>query len=459
MARNPFRIPQPELTEELLEVRDVLRKTVQTAMPALLSSLVVFGMNFLNYIMMAIFLDYKYIASYGIVYAYTTLSAGMFLPLVAGTAYLLEKARKEKDPYKVQKVISTSMILSVIIGIGSTVFAILITPGYIWQVWTPEEIKVVTSTFLRYFSFTFTPILYFGVTTIILIQSGERTGPILAEISALALHASFSYIFVGLFDWDIRGSAISAIVAQSAAGLINTYLVLRLRKDAGGTAAALFDWETVKEMWSAIWKPVGVAFLVGCFAIFLQFYIDELGMETIAAFTLLFVFQDLLFIPIHATRAPSRQLSAEYYDRGKNNALVAAMNPVMILAVIYALLLIPFTRVAGPLFFNALGHNAEVTEIAMNVLNLLSTFYVFYAISTVLTASLEGLGKQGITSVFNLCFNIFARLGVLILGVKLVQGELSIAGCFPASWALSAAVLSIYYFAHYSIERDKKYSI
>lgn len=459
MARNPFRIPQSELTEQRLEVRDVLRKTVRLGTPALMSSLVVFGMTFLNYIMMAIFLDYKSIASYGIVYAYTTLAAGMFLPLVAGTGYYLERAQKEKDPYKVQKVISTSMILSVIIGVGSTIFAILITPGYIWQVWTPEEIKEVTSTFLRYFSFTFTPILYYGVTSIILIQSGERTGPVLSEISALALHGSFSYIFVGLFGWDIRGCAISAIVAQSAASLINTYLVLRLREKNGVKTTTYFDWETAKNIGKEIWKPVAIAFLAGCFAIFLQFYIDEFGMETIAAFTLLFVFQDLLFIPIHAMRAPARRLSKEYFDRGKNYALVSAMNPLMIIGVFYALLLIPFTRLVGPVFFMALGHNAEVTEIAMHVLNLLSTFYVFYAISTVLSASLEGLGKEKLTVQFNFWFNVLTRFGILLLGVKLIQGVLSIAGCFPASWALSAAALSIYYYATYSVDRKKKYSL
>lgn len=459
MARNPFHISQAELTENRLAARDVYRKAIIFWVPALMSSLVVFGMNFLNYIMMAVFLDYTYVASYGIVYAYTTLAAGMFLPLVAGTGYLLERAQKAKDPYKVQKVISTSMILSVLIGAGSTVFAILITPGYIWQVATPEEIKEVTSTFLRYFAFTFTPILYFAVTTTILIQSGERTGPVLSEISALALHVSFSYIFVGLFDWDIRGCAISAIIAQSAASLINTYLVLRLRKETGAITTTLFDLETVRDIWKEIWKPIGIAFLAGCFAIFLQFYIDEFGMEAIAAFTLLFVFQDLLFIPIHAMRSPARRLSVEYFDRGKNNGLVTAMNPLMIIAVLYALLLIPFTRLVGPLFFTALGHNAEVTEIAMHVLNLLSTFYAFYAISVLLTASLEALGKEKLTAQFNFAFNLLVRFGILLLGVKLIQGHLSIAGCFPASWALSAAALSIYYFATYSIDRVKKYSI
>ncbi len=459
MAGNPFRIPQLELTEQQLRFRDVLRKTARMGLPSFMSSLVFFGMTFLNYIMMAIFLDYKSIASYGIVYAYTTLAAGMFLPLVAGTGYYLERAQKEKDPYKVQKVISTSMILSVLIGVGSTIFAILITPGYIWQVVTPEEIKEVTSTFLRYFSFTFTPILYFGVTTTILIQSGERTGPVLSEISAVALHVGFSYIFVGLFGWDIRGCAISAIVAQSAASLINTYLVLRLRAKNGVKTTTYFDWETAKKIGKEIWKPVFIAFLAGCLAIFLQCYIDELGIENIAAFTLLFVFQDLLFIPFHSMRAPARQLSAEYYERGKNNALVAVMNPLLVVAVVYALLLIPFTRLAGPLFFTVLGHSAAVTEIAMNVLDLLSTFYVFYAISTLLTASLEGLGKEKLTARFNLWFNLFTRFVVLLLGVKLIQGELSIAGCFPASWALSAAALSIYYFATYSIDRKKKYSL
>ncbi len=459
MARNPFHIPQPELTEELLRSRDVLRRIFLLSFPALMASLMFFSMNFLNYIMMAVFLDYKAIASYGIVYAYTTLAAGMFLPLAGGTGILLEKAQKKGDHEKAQKIITTTMLLSVIIGAVSTVFALLITPGYIWQVVTPEEIKEVTSIFLRYFSFTFTPILYFSVTTAILIQCGDRTGPVLAEISALALHLSFSYIFIGLFDWDIRGCAISAIIAQSAGSLINTYLVLRQRRNTGVTTPIRIDRDITNELYQEERAPFFIAILAGIFAIFLQFYIDELGMETIAGFTLFFVFQDLLFIPIHATRPPARRLSPEYYEKGGNNALVAALNPLMILVVVYALLLIPFARLVGPYFFMALSHNAEVTEIAMELLNLLTSFYAFYAISVLLTASLEGLGKQSLTLRFNIGFNYLIRFAILLLGVKIIQGDLSIAFCFPASWALSAASLSIYYFANYSIDRPHKYSM
>lgn len=446
-----------ELTERRLEMRDVLRRLVLMAIPAFMSSLLVYGMNLLNYIILAAFSDYTAIASYGIVSSYTNLAAGFFVPISLGTGYMLERTQKAADPYKVQTVINSTMLISVLVGVLSTVFAYFIAPAYIWQVVTPEEIKEQTTMFLRFFSFTFVPILYFSVTTSILIQSGERRAPILAEISALALHASFSYIFVGLFGWDIRGIAISAIVSQVIGALINTHQVLLLRRKSITRPPIRIDWGIIRELAREERTVVFTAVLGGVFVIFLQYFIDDLGIRTIAGFSLFFLFQDLLFIPIHALRSPSRNLSLEYYERDGNDGLIRVMNPILMVAIGYSLLLIPITRLIGPPLFMLFSHDPEVTIVSMRLVNLVSSYYIFYAVSTLLSSSLEGLGKKALTMNFNIGFNYFSRFLVLILAAMLIQGDESIALCYPVSWALATAGLGVYYFASYS--KTRKYSL
>lgn len=445
------------LTERRLIARDIRRKVILLAFPGFISSMLVFGMNFINYIIMALFCDYSSIASYGIVSAYTNMAAGFFIPLSTGVGVLLDRARKAGDHYKIQSVISTAMILALILGLLSTAFALAITPGYIWQVVTPEEIKDTTTAFYRYFSLTLTPILFFSVTTMILIALGEQTGPILSEISAMALHGGFSYIFVGLFGWDIRGIAISAVIAQTTGSLINIYMVLQRRKKFLTNASKKLDLSIVKELASDQKHLIFMAVLGGVFAIFLQYYIDLQGVIYIAGFTLFFLFQDALFIPIHALRTPARRLSPEYYEEGGNELLIWLINPVLISAYIFAILLIPLSRIAGPPLFLMLSHSEEVAAVAMRLVNLVSFYYLFYASSELISASLIGLGKERITMWLNIVFNYFARFAVLVLAAQIIQGAESIVICYPVSWALSAAALAIYYFAAYS--KSSKYSI
>ncbi|MEE3312334.1 MAG: MATE family efflux transporter [Acutalibacteraceae bacterium] len=445
------------LTERRLRVRDVMRRVLLMAVPAFMSSLLVKLMNLLNYIILALFSDYTSIASYGIVASYTNLAAGFFVPISMGTGYMLQRALKAGDSYKAQSVIDSVILITIPIGVASTIFAYLIAPAYIWQVVTPEEIKVATTMFLRFFSLTFIPILYFSVTTSVLIQSGERTIPIMAEISALTLHGSFSYIFVGLFNWDIRGIAISAIVSQIIASLINTHQILVLRRKSIHRPPLRVNRSIIRELAREERGLVAIAFLGGVFAIFLQFYIDGLGIPTIAGFTLFFLFQDLLFIPINALRSPARNLSKEAYEHDGNNALIEIMNPLLLLAIIYSLLLIPLTRLIGPPLFLMFSHDPEVTAVGMRLVNLVSSYYIFYAVSTLLTSSLEGLGKKTLLTVFNIGFNFVVRMLVLILAAMLIQGDESIAICYPVSWALCTAAIGIYYFATYS--RTGKYSL
>lgn len=450
-------LSRSELTERHLEVRDILRRVALLAVPAFMSSLLVYGMNLLNYIILAAYSDYTSIASYGIVSSYTNLAAGFFVPVSMGAGYMLERAQKAGDGYKFQTVINSTILISILFGLISTLFAYLIAPAYIWQVVTPEEIKGQTTMFLRFFSFTFVPILCFSVTTTVLIRAGERTAPILAEISALALHASFSYIFVGLFGWDIRGIAISAIVSQIIGALINTHQVVQLRQKSIVRPPIRIDWDIIKELGREERTVIATAALGGVVAIFLQYFIDELGIPTIAGFALFFLFQDLLFIPIHALRSPARTLSPEYLGRDGNDGLIRVMNPILIVASIYSILLIPITRLIGPPLFMMFSHDPGVTTVAMRLVNLVSSYYLFYAVSTLLSSSLEGLGKKALTMNLNIGFNYFIRLLVLILAAMLIQGDESIAICYPVSWALATAGLGVYYFAAYS--KTRKYSI
>ncbi|MBQ8083486.1 MAG: polysaccharide biosynthesis C-terminal domain-containing protein [Clostridia bacterium] len=450
-------LPGSTLTERRLEMRDIMRRVGKMAVPAFMSSLLVYLMNLLNYVILAAFTDYTSIASYGIVSSYTNLSAGFFVPLSLGTGYLLERTRKENDPYKTQNVINSVSLFSLLIGIGIAIFGFFIAPAYVWQVVTPEEIKDATTMFLRFFSFTYVPILYFSITTTVLIHLGERTAPIMAEVSALALHASFSYIFVGLFDWDIRGIAISAIIAQIIGSLINTHQLVQQMRKFMARPPVRIDWSVIRELAKEERTVVFTAVLGGVFVIFLQFFIDELGVRTIAGFALFFLFQDLLFIPIHALRTPARTLSAEYYEQGGNNSLLQVINPMIILSILYSILLIPVTRLIGPPIFMLFSHDPEVTTVAMRLVNLVAGYYIFYAVSTLLTSSLEGLGKKTLTMGINIGFNYFSRFLVLIFAAMLIQGDESIAICYPVSWALCTAALGVYYFATYS--KSRKYSI
>ncbi|MEE3311678.1 MAG: hypothetical protein VZR30_03490, partial [Acutalibacteraceae bacterium] len=67
------------------------------------------------------------------------------------------------------------------------------------------------------------------------------------------------------------------------------------------------------------------------------------------------------------------------------------------------------------------------------------------------------LGKKTLLTLFNIGFNFVARMLVLILAAMLIQGDESIAICYPVSWALCTAAIGVYYFATYS--RTGKYSL
>ena len=448
------------LTERRLETRDILRKTARVAVPAFFASALAFGMNLINYMLLALFQNYHSIAAYGIVSAYTTLAAGIFMPIASAAGSVLERAQGSPDPYRKQQIINTALLTAFLVGVASTVFAILIAPGYVWQVVTPEEIKEMTTLFLQLFSVNFIPIIYYGVTTNILMKTGAPQGPILAEVSALVLHVSFGYIFVGLFDMGIYGCAISAILSQWIAALVNTHLILQQRRQTPIRAPIRIHRDILKELVLEKWPAVFAAILGGIFAIFLQYYIDDLGVVTIAGFTLFFLFQEALFLPFRGFTSAARSLSSDHVDDPTTLGLNRTINPLLIVSGIYALFLIPLSRVIGPPIILFLSHHdADVTDVAMRLVNLVSWFYFFFAVSTILSAVLEGMGRDTAVMRSNIFFNFIVRFVILVLASEVIQGGESIVLCFPASWAISAGALAVYYYVNFSRGANEKYSL
>ena len=458
MARST--LSSSTLTERRLEIRDTLRKAWRIAFPAFMASLLAFGMNLINYILLALFQDYRSIAAYGIVSAYTTLAAGIFMPIAAATGFVLERTIQSNDPYREQEVVNTAMLSAVLVGVLSTVFAVLIAPAYAWQVVTPEEIKEMTIRFLRLFSVNFIPIIYFGVTTNILMRADDPKAPILAEISAIALHISFGYIFVGLFKMGIYGCAFSAILSQSIAALINTHLILQKRRRTPVRVPVRIHWNIVKELFLEERPAVFTAILGGIFAIFLQYFIDELGVVSIAGFTLFFLFQEFLFLPFKGFISSARNLAAAQKDDGITPRLRRTLDAILVIGILYGLILIPESKLIGPPIFMFLSHyDPNVTVIAMRLVNLLSSFYFFCPIIFVISAGLEGLGRNRLVMGFNIGFDYVIRFLILVLAANLIQGELSIVLCYPFSWAISAGAFGIYFFATFSGSSRDKYSL
>lgn len=446
-------------SENRIIARNVLRMTLQLAVPSFLASLLVFLMNLVNYVFIAVAGSVNDLAAYGIVSTYTAMAAGFFAPLGLGASILMERAKRTNDAYKVQSTINTSLLSSVGLGILSSLFAVAVAGLYVSSIGTPAEIAGETTTFLRYFSPAFIPIVYFSVTTVLLGQFGEHSAPILAEVSAIALHIAFGYIFVVLFDYGLIGLAISAFVSQALAAIINTHLILQVRRKLFARTPVRLDFTVLKGLTKEGRNGIFTAVLGGVIAIIMQGFINQLGIKVIAAFTLFFLFQDFLFIPLRSLQQPARRLMVEYYENGGGQSLIRAVTPLILLSAGYAFLLIPVVRFAGPPLFLFFSHDPEVTVTGMRILTLVSHYFVFYALSTLISSVLDGLGKQDLTMKFNLVFNYLIRFIVLIGAVLIIRGEESIVLCYPASWAISAGALVIYYYATYPFLKQKKYSL
>lgn len=438
------------LTERSLALRDILRKIVISSFPFFISSFLVWFINGLNYAFMACFLDYTYIAAYGVMSAYILLAACPFIPMAVSISLTLEKTLKRGDPYEARAVVNTGLVMAAVFGVLSTLTAVILAPYYCRLVQTPPEIFDYAVSFLRRFTTTLVPILYFQTTTQILVVFKEFAGPVRSELCAAFFHAGFGFIFTGLFTWGIQGITVSAFLAQTAASVVNTYMVFQQLNKLGGKTSTRFSKTIAKHIFLQEREPAITYIMSGVFAIFVQFFVDTLGIEVIAAFTITLVFQDLLFLPINSLKSPARRFGMEYLEHRDKLKLGQQLNPLLLIAIIYGLLLLPVARLVGPWVLELLTHNELVVEAGRKLISVLAPYYGFYAISTLLSAVFDGLDRKKVSMWVTILAKYGLRFAILIPAAIFVQGLESITLAYPLSWAATALILCVYYYASYS---------
>ena len=138
----------------------------------------------------------------------------IMMGLSASTLALVTRAWGEGNPQEANNLLSTSLLISLLMGVVMTVLTVLFAPIFVSIFELPTEAHLASVTFLRYFSFFYTPIAAYMILAAALRAAGDTRTPmyIAALINVLIIPFSYwlTYGGLGLPSIGIGGTAIGA---------------------------------------------------------------------------------------------------------------------------------------------------------------------------------------------------------------------------------------------------------
>ncbi|MCC8100793.1 MAG: hypothetical protein LIP11_00525 [Clostridiales bacterium] len=251
-------------------------------------------------------------------------------------------------------------------------------------------------------------------------------------------------VFIVLLPWGVAGAGLATVVSQSFTAIVLTAYLFRREK-------------LQKERWTVepmlLLTILRVGFSLGIQSmvltlsnIFVQRVINGFGENAIAAFTVYFKAENLLYLPIVAfgqamVTFTGQNMGAGKYDRIRKSAFSCNLLAAAITAGVAAVVLCFGKEVLG-LFCS----DEDVIAEGLKIIHISFPFYFLYALQEVTGGIIRGMGRtvQSMAVIIGtLCVTRVILLEILAGWIHTIE---AVAAVYPITWGLAVLAFVICYF-------------
>lgn len=367
---------------------------------------------------------------------------GLFTGISVGAGVVIAQLWGAKKQTEVIQCIETSLIIGIVGGVILTLIGLLLSRQALLWLNTPSEIMNHAMIYIRIYLLSILPMILYNLSAGILRAMGDSRTPFLVLAAGGFLNVCMDAFLIAFLNWGVAGAAVATMISQSfTAAVLTIYLILRYRIRFKRN----FDWNlAVQILW--IGCPLGIQSMILTLSnLFVQYFINGFGENAIAAFTVYFKAENLIYLPIMAFGQAMVTFTGQNYGAGnsgriKRGAIQCNLFSAAAVAFISWILLL-LGRPLLALFCNELA----VIEEGLKIIHISFPFYFLYAFLEVTGGIIRGLGKtvqSMMIVIVNLCVIRVLLLGILVNSFHTIQ---AVAFVYPATWFVAALSFIIYY--------------
>jgi len=382
------------------------------------------------------------------VYSLLKLPVNFFIGLSTGVTILISQYFGAKDEESLSRAVHTGVGFAVAGGILLSAAGMAFAPQCLTAMQVPDEIRELALAYVRiYFGGLFLNLL-FSIGSGILRAVGDSRTPFYVLIIAGVVNIILDLVFVAQLKLNAAGAALATVFSQ---GLSAVLIIRTLAKaDAGCRFEFVrlsFDRTVLKNIFR-VGLPIG--FQSALFPIanmMVQSAINRTGTDNIAAWALCGKLDLIIWLAADSLTAAISTFVAQNYgskDYGRCRSGVRIGTGMTVgVVILFSAVLYVWSEPLGRLFINAKDGN--IAEIAGRIMRVIAPAYFLYVFGEAFSGAIRGTGKSFMPMLIALLTTCAPRILWIVLAVPRSEDILRILGCYPASWAITAAVFIIYY--------------
>ncbi len=390
----------------------------------------------------------------------TMLIVGLFQGLFVGAGVVISTAFGEGDRATVSKAVHTTVALGIISSILLTVIGYFFAPTILLWMKTPPEVFVDAQAYIQIFFLGISSLVLYNTASGILQAVGDSKNPLYFLIVAALLNIVLDLVFVIGFGMGIEGTAYATIIAQSVSAILSFRLLFKTKEVIRVRIKDIRIYPGFMGKTLRLGIPSGIQNSVTSFAnVIVQSSINLFGPAAMAAHGSYNRIQGFAFIPITAfalavTTFTGQNLGADQKDRVREGARFGIIF-AMILAQLVGIALMIFGGPAMTIF----SRDNEIIRLGVQKGLIAGPFFWALALSHTMTGLLRGAGKSIVPMTIMLSIWCVLRIIFIKVGLALFFDIRIVFWAHPLTWAISAVIFLIYYFAVDWMKQDDARSL
>lgn len=422
-----------------------MRKILIFALPILATGILQQLYNTFDMIVVGRFDSELALAAVGSTASLINLILNIFLGFSVGCTVAVAKYIGSKNQEKVEKVIHTSIFLSLMFGVIVGAFGAIMSKYFLALMGTPSDIIDLATVYLRVY-FIGTPFnLLYTYGSGILKGSGDTKRPLIILTSTGLLNVALNLLFVITFGMGVFGVAFSTVISQAISAVA---ILIILIKEKGYCKVSLKKLRIHGAEFLEILKiglPAG--FQGSMFSIsnvIIQSSVNSFGSSVVAGNTSASNLESFSWTAMNCFYQAALTFMGQNFGAKRHENFGKIMRACLIWVILIGLLVGVINRVFAPQLLSLYNDDPQIIAYGMQRMYVIALTHFLCGLSDVLVGLSRGLGYSFVPMMITVfCICVFRVIWIFtVFAVYRTQYMLYIS--YPISWILSSIFNGIF---------------
>ena len=382
------------------------------------------------------------------VYNFLKIPTLFFIGISMGATIILSQYYGAGEKSEMSVVAHTIMTFSLMSGFAASLLGIFFAPDILYLLQIPNDIYVMTLSYVQIYFCGLVASLIFNSTAGILRAMGDSRTPFYIMGFACLINVVLDLLFVAKLKMGVAGAAMATIIVQ----FLGTFIIIKVFMNSKNEI--VFSLQKLKIKWEKLKSivkmglPLALQSAIYPFAnMLIQTRINNTGTDNIAAYALCGKLDFIVWpvtesIGMAVTTFVAQNYGAKLFYRvkqGMKTGIALAVGTITILDVI----LFIFCEQIGKLFLASCDHN--VIPIMAHLLRFLLPFNLFYVVAEILCAVIRGRGETFRPMIITLVCTCGIRVLWIMVAVNQESTIKMILTSYPLSWIINGIAFIVFY--------------